>query len=488
MQGRRSLEMMDNYYTAKGENMYIIKNAIKNIGRNKGRNGLMAIIIFAIILATAVSIIINATTGAIISDYKTRFSSEVSISANFEKLRQKGAAEKYEPLTQEQRIEYGKSEYLKKTNYAAEMLISPRGLHSLNESEADRYVKNFLSGSTKADGSKMPETELIKGKIIARDNPEETTDFKTGARKIVQGEIYKNLDECVVSEQYAKLNGLSVGDTIEIDSYYKNDPMPHDLKVTGIYMDNTMIGKDTDILTSEENKNNEILTSFETILTMEMFKEFGEVSAQYFLKDPSMLPAYEKELREKGLADYFNLTTDEKGYQRVVGPVEGMAKITNTFMIVVLILGSMILVVLSTLAIRERKYEIGVLRAMGMKKNKVAFGLLTEMLVVTGICLILGLGIGAVAAQPMADSLLANQVKLAEEGKSENYTEWTSTGLWETPDTTDAPPLSKLQVKLSSDAIMQIILISLALAGASSIVGILYITKYEPIKILSERN
>ena len=334
----------------------------------------------------------------------------------------------------------------------------------------------------------MPETELIKGKIIARDNPEETTDFKTGARKIVQGEIYKNLDECVVSEQYAKLNGLSVGDTIEIDSYYKNDPMPHDLKVTGIYMDNTMIGKDTDILTSEENKNNEILTSFETILTMEMFKEFGEVSAQYFLKDPSMLPAYEKELREKGLADYFNLTTDEKGYQRVVGPVEGLAKITNTFMIVVLILGSMILVVLSTLAIRERKYEIGVLRAMGMKKNKVAFGLLTEMLVVTGICLILGLGIGAVAAQPMADSLLANQVKLAEEGKSENYTEWTSTGLWETPDTTDAPPLSKLQVKLSSDAIMQIILISLALAGASSIVGILYITKYEPIKILSERN
>lgn len=84
---------------------------------------------------------------------------------------------------------------------------------------------------------------------------------------------------------------------------------------------------------------------------------------------------------------------------------------TNTFLIVVLVLSSMILILLSTLAIRERKYEIGVLRAMG---------LLTEMLAITGICLILGLVIGMVASQPIA--------------------------------------------------------------------GIMYITKYEPIKILSERN
>jgi putative ABC transport system permease protein len=110
----------------------------------------------------------------------------------------------------------------------------------------------------------------------------------------------------------------------------------------------------------------------------------------------------------------------KRANKKVVGPVEGLAKVTNTFLIVVLVLGSMILILLSTLAIRERKYEIGVLRAMGMKKAKVALGLLTEMLVITVICLILGLGIGMVASQPVADSLLASQIELAEENSNTN--------------------------------------------------------------------
>lgn len=54
------------------------------------------------------------------------------------------------------------------------------------------------------------------------------------------------------------------------------------------------------------------------------------------------------------------MTTDEAGYQRIVDPVEGLSKITNTFLIVVLVLGSAILILLSTLAIRERKYDISV--------------------------------------------------------------------------------------------------------------------------------
>jgi putative ABC transport system permease protein len=336
----------------------------------------------------------------------------------------------------------------------------------------------------------MPEVVPLKAKIVAADTPEANSDFKSGTRKITSGKMYENLNECIVSEQYASLNNLSVGDTIEVDSYYKNDPMTHSLTVAGIFMDNTMLGTDTDELTSISNRNNEILTSFETAIGMKMFNEFGSVSAQYFLKDPAQLPAYEKELREKGLAEYYKVTTDEAGYKKVVGPVEGLAKITNTFLIVVLVLGSTILILLSTLAIRERKYEIGVLRAMGMKKFKVALGLITEMLVITGICLILGLGIGMAASKPVADNLLANQIELAEENSNANGDMQTtgSTGLGAPTFSSDTKPLSELQISLNMDAILKIILISFILAGISSIAGIMYITKYEPIKILSERN
>ena len=470
--------------------MYIITNAIKNIGRNKGRNSLMAIILFAIILTTAVSIIINTTTSVIIKDYKARFGAEVSISADSAKLQDRKTAERYKQLTAQQQIAFGKSDLLQKSNFSATIDISPRKLSSLSESKRDNMISNFLSGATKADGTKMPEVVPIKAKVVASDNPGANNDFKTGTRKIASGKMYKNLNECMVSEQYASLNKINVGDTIEIDSYYKNNPMTHRLTVTGIYIDNTMIGADTDGISAIENRNNEILTSFETAMKMKLFNEFGNVSAQYFLRDPAKLPAYEKELRKMGLEDYYKVTTDEAGYKKVVGPVEGLGKVTNTFLIVVFVLGSMILMLLSTLAIRERKYEIGVLRAMGMKKVKVALGLLTETIAITGLCLIIGLGIGMVASQPIADSLLANQIELAKENSDAggNILMTGQTGIGAPTFTSDVKPLSELQITLSADAITKIMIISLLLAGISSMIGIIYITKYEPIKILSERN
>ena len=51
---------------------------------------------------------------------------------------------------------------------------------------------------------------------------------------------------------------------------------------------------------------------------MELFEQKGELNATYYLKDPSTLPAFEKEARAKGLAEYYRVTTDEEGYNRIV--------------------------------------------------------------------------------------------------------------------------------------------------------------------------
>ena len=263
--------------------------------------------------------------------------------------------------------------------------------------------------------------------------------------------------------------------------------MAETLTIVGIFSDTTMLGNSSPYKYALANRNNEILVSFETATTLKMFKAspYSEVNAEFILKDPSTIGKFEKEVRSKGLQDYYKVSTDEKSYNKIVGPVEGLAKITNTFLIVVLLLGSAILILLSVLSIRERKYEIGVLRAMGMKKVKVALGLLTESLVITALCLCLGLGIGSIASQPIADSMLQNQIELAQED-GENYNDGGATFIKDM--NSNAKPLSEINIRLNADAILRITIISLALAGISSLVGIMYITKYEPIKILSERN
>ena len=53
-------------------------------------------------------------------------------------------------------------------------------------------------------------------------------------------------------------------------------------------------------------------------------------------------------------------------------PLKNLSTFATYFLIVVLIIGAVILIVLNIFNIRERKYEVGVMTAIGMKKGKVA--------------------------------------------------------------------------------------------------------------------
>ena len=64
--------------------------------------------------------------------------------------------------------------------------------------------------------------------------------------------------------------------------------------------------------------------------------------------------------------------------------------------------------------IRERKYEIGVLRTIGMKKMKVSFQFMLELLIVTIFGLLIGAGIGSFTSVSVANSLMANEIANAK--------------------------------------------------------------------------
>lgn len=59
--------------------MYVLRHAFANLKRNRGRNILLGIVIFLIIILTAISTILHATSTLIIQNYKDRFGSEVQL-------------------------------------------------------------------------------------------------------------------------------------------------------------------------------------------------------------------------------------------------------------------------------------------------------------------------------------------------------------------------------------------------------------------------
>ena len=77
----------------------------------------------------------------------------------------------------------------------------------------------------------------------------------------------------------------------------------------------------------------------------------------------------------------------------------------------ILLVGCLILILLSMLGVRERKYEIGVLRAMGMPKVKVAFGIIKVKATLSGVWTILtSCRVGGVSFMPFVLERISNPV------------------------------------------------------------------------------
>lgn len=468
--------------------MYIFMNAFKNLLRNNGRNFLMGTILIVLISATSVSLIINNTTKEIIEDYKNRFGSTVTLSVDFDKLMAEqqpdengGFAFPTAPeVTPEQYINFTDSEYLKDYQLNIFASIAFDDLKAVGDSQNDK-----LMGSI---GGNNEDYTSPKAKLLSYSDVENIPEFTDGFRKIIQGDFVKEKNECVVSSEFADENNLQVGSQISVKEVNSKEILS--LIVAGIYADAT---KATPTLPegsmslegSYGNKRNEIIVSTETIRALDV--NVLTVDAEYILKSPEVVKDFETEVRQKGLPEEYNVTTDEASYRKIVAPVVGLGEMSITFMSVVLVIGAIILLFITTMAVRERKYEIGVLRAMGMKRRNVACMFVCEIVILTILCLFIGIGVGSSVSQPIANSMIKEQVTIAENTKDNSIYATSSIG-GDIGVDTDETPLSSIDVSLTFDTIAQITLIALLLALISSIIGVIYITKYEPIKILSERN
>ncbi|MGG7078462.1 ABC transporter permease [Clostridium sardiniense] len=472
--------------------MYILKNAMKNLVRNKGRNILIGIIVLTMISTIAISTIINTTTNEVIKSYENRFGSEVFI--DIDPVKAQKEIEKNQnkipfagEITGKMKVDFADSKLVKEYKMEASFQgvseeIKGIGEEEFNKRQNERQNNRPLKGAT-SDGAVSSNYVWPSLAIKGYTENNLSKDFKNGSIQIKSGEMFKGNNEAIISQQLADLNTLKVGDEFEITDTNDKDKKLK-LKVTGIY--SRLNQKDEMMPIPSMDLRNEIYTNFNTLAEFDtLFKGENapiQINATYYLNSPDDLEAFKSELKSKGLTDNFIVSTDEESYNRIVAPVNGLKKVSVMFMIGIMGFGSIVLILLSVLSIRERKYEIGVLRAMGMSKFKLATGFVCESVVIIMICLTLGLGIGAISAQPAADVLLKEQIesKVEQQNLRPLYTQ--------SGEIKEVEKLEELEVKLSPEAVLKISGFAIILGLITSSISVGYATKYEPIKILSERN
>ncbi|MGL5869349.1 ABC transporter permease, partial [Clostridium chrysemydis] len=287
--------------------MYILKNSLKNLIRNKGRNALLLVIMIAILSSTAVAIIINTTSNGIIQDYKNRFGSEVFIQPNQKKsdelIKEGKMEELYKGTPNDIKEKIAESKYLKETIFTAGYTGYSEKLKSLDQE--DKKNSGFSSmgfsaiGGERSKDAKDPNLNILGG--LSKSGAEE---FKDGTRKIKEGKMPEKSGDTIISEDFAKLNKLKIGDKFKVKNPENpNKVEPLELTVSGIYEDNTK-ANDMGIKHLMLNRKNEVITTYNTLKEynekVKKDKDIIEIDAKYFLNNPDDVEAFNKEAHEKG--------------------------------------------------------------------------------------------------------------------------------------------------------------------------------------------
>jgi len=462
--------------------MYLFKHALQNLGRNKGRNILMAIILYVVLLAAAVSVIVNSSTAQLIEGQKARFGAPVNLVRDYRKI---PPTLKYAHLlTAAELMRFTDSELLMKSQLSTALTVSIKEL-----------MKDDGEQAADADDAALV---LLLSSLRKGDQDE----FASGLREIVEGHAYQGAGQCVISRELAERSGLKTGQTITLLSNGNELDIGHDdaekpqgggeqeslaLKIVGIY-ENHLQSNSTAEVTAEQ-----VYMDFQTLVESKLYAASGALAeSQMILKNPEALEDFTKELQEKGLPEYYNVNVDDSVYKKITKPLEGLKNITGTLSAAVTLFGAAVLLILSILSIRERKYEVGVLRAMGVKKRSVSLGLVTETVFLTVACLILATGSASVLSRPVGEMLLQTQTVSQSNAPQSNTNEQgdaimpPNTGFAGL--TAESSEQAELNAKLDGKSAAAIAWIALLLACAASAASIVFVTRFEPMKILSERN
>ena len=187
----------------------------------------------------------------------------------------------------------------------------------------------------------------------------------------------------IISKALADFNDLKVGDEITVTNP-SDTSTTYTFTISGIYKNST--SSNTSAMGpmggTSQDADNAIYTSVSTLKSLGLDADTTandddnnittQLSYTYVLGSADDYETFASDVRQAGLDDTYTVqSADVENHESSLVPLDSLAKFALTLLIVVLAVGA---VVLNLFNIRERKYEVGVLTAIGVKKVKVLSG------------------------------------------------------------------------------------------------------------------
>ncbi len=481
--------------------MFILKNAWISIKRNKGRNILIGIIILIIACFCTITLAIKNTANYLINSYKNAYEKEVTISFNRENMMKnfnpsdessrEDAKEKFdsiESFTVQDIKSFADSDYVKSYYYTYSLGLNGNNIEKA-EIETDNDMPDF-------GGRGRKENSTTDFTLTGYSSKEAMSEFISGT--YTMSEIADNAWDIAFDGNYAFINSeladyndLKLNDKIKLED---EDGNTYELEIIGIFKENEDEGSEQ--LSMFSNSANTIITNADVVSDIASKNEDlkANINPTFIIDSYDNVDKLQTEFYDKGLDENYVLKTNEEEATSGVSSIQNINSFATTFLVITLIIGGVVLLVLNMINIRERKYEIGVLRTIGISKIKLTMQFVFELVIVSLVALMIGAGAGALSSKGVSNALLANEINSTNaktEEVDKNFGGMSDHGM---KDQMHGRGMPVVQAYDSIDAVvdikvlLELLGIGLSLVLVSSIASMVSIQRFSPLTILKERS
>ncbi|MGL4337647.1 MAG: ABC transporter permease [Turicibacter sp.] len=345
--------------------------------------------------------------------------------------------------------------------------------------------------------------ELIEGRGV-------TTDDITTEKQVV-----------VIEERLAKVNELAVGDTISLDAnvvwdqaqasqssttekefevigIYRNlsaesanDPWLNERMASQIYMPYNVthkLGYESYETSLKQGIEEGWYTQEEADQYLEDYKNMGAQTIGYLLNDPLQVREFINDNERLLSSEYHALKVGNSTYDSIAKSVDSMTQTSNLIIYIVFGAGILILSLITSLTLKSREYEIGVLLSLGESKVKVIGQLMSELLIIAILAFSLSIVSGNYIAKYYGEEMLKAQLEgtMSDSNNSSIYIPEQGYGSEENPlQYTDF--VTNFNIELEPMVYVELMIYGLLVVGISTFIPIIFITRYNPKTILTIR-
>ncbi len=566
--------------------MFVLRNAAKSVTRNKGRNILVIVIVTIIAAAATIGLSIrqaaatartsgleNTTITAqisldrekLISESRQNFDSGSSDSSNgsqpdFDSMRS-ALSDKQLSLSDYQKYAEASSAvkstyYMETTGLAATDNFQPVSDSTSSSDSSSASSSTDSSDSSQQNGDGFPmggepgggdmgggqDATMVSGdfSLVGFSSDEAVSNASNGTFTMSDGQVFgydeSSDGDVIISKSLADFNNLSVGDTISVADT-NDSSTTYTLTIVGIYQNSTDSNQQMGgpMASTSSDPANAIYTSVSTLKSLGLDSDSdsdsaAQLSFTYVFSSKTDYETFSEDASNAGLSDDYTVSSaDVENYESSLVPLNNLSKFAMTLLIVVLAVGAVVLIVITLLNVRERKYEIGVLTAIGVNKVKVAAQFTLELLIVTMIGLALGAGVGAAASVPVSNQLLSSQIEQQQSQQTSQREQFgrDMQGPGGSSDSTDsnnsndsasstdsnasssnkdassnepqqggpggmmdraANYVSNINATVNLKVVAQLLLVGLGLTLVAALVAVIFVLRYEPLQILADRS